>query len=280
VSSVSWRVEHDTAYVTLRGAKRNALSRSVYHELGDCLEEIALRPDIRFVVLAGADGVFSSGGDLTELQNGLPQDYLDDYLRRMHRSVVAIGMMDQIVISVIEGAAIGAGAALAMSADIVLAEATAQMRLSFVHIGYVPDAGVTWLLPRNAGFAVARDMLLTGRSISMQEARQSGLISRIAEPGCLSALLESVLEELRLAPPRSLALTKHLINTPEREAMTSALRAEGATQPVAAAAQDTNHLVAAVLDGMRRSGQEDNEPRTSSRHDAPEDRESTCTTDQ
>jgi enoyl-CoA hydratase/carnithine racemase len=280
VSSVSWHVEGDTAYVTLRGAKRNALSRSAYHELGDCLEKIAIRPDIRFVVLAGAGGIFSSGGDLTELRDGLPNDYLDDYLRRMRRSIIAIGTMDQVVISVIEGVAIGAGAALAMSADIVLAEATAQMRLSFVHIGYVPDAGATWLLPRNAGFAVARDMLLTGRWISTQEARQSGLISRVAEPGGLPALLSSVLDELRLAPPQSLVLTKRLINAPEREAMTSAIRAEGAAQPVVAASHDTSHLVAAVLDGMRRSSRAHRRPPTDSRRDTPGNRESTCTTDQ
>ena len=278
MSSVSWRAKDDTAYVTLQGAKRNALSRAAYHQLGDCLEEIALRPDIRFVVLAGSDGIFSSGGDLNELRDGLPADYLEDYLLRMRRSIIAISEMDKIVISLIEGAAIGAGAALAMSADIVLAEPAARIRLSFVHIGYVPDAGATWMLPRNAGFAVARDVLLTGRTISVQEARQSGLVSRVAEPGGLPALLDTVLDELRIAPPQSLILTKRLINEPERGALAAAIAAEGATQPVAAASNETSHLVAAVLDGMRRVGRAD-EPSASSPHDPQENRETTCTTD-
>src|SRR5699024_10140180 len=125
---------------------------------------------LRFIVLAGDGGIFSSGGDLSELESELPADYVDDYWSRMRGTIVALSEIDQIVISKIEGAAIGAGAALALAADIVIAEATAKIRFPFVHLGFVPDAGSTWIVPRNAGFAIARDLLLTGRWVDMSEA--------------------------------------------------------------------------------------------------------------
>lgn len=247
-TTVTLAIEGDTAFVTLSGPRsRNAVSRSFHHELGRCLGEIRGREDVRFVVLSGAGGVFSSGGDLRELSDGLPADYVDDYWERMRATIVALGEMEQVVVSVIEGAAVGAGASLALAADIVLAEATARLQLSFVHIGYVPDAGATWLLPRSAGYAVARDLLLTGRPMGVPEALRCGLVSRVFEPGDADSTLSALLEELRRAPRSALALTKSLINGQERDAMVEAIRAEGAMQPVAASLSDTASLIAGVL---------------------------------
>lgn len=238
-------IEGDTAYVTLCGPQsRNAVSRSSHHELGRSLGSLRERDDVRFVVLSGAGGDFSSGGDLDELSSGLPEDYVDDYWERMRTTIVAIGEMDQVVVSVVEGVAVGAGAALALAADIVVADSAARLRLSFVHIGFVPDAGSTWLLPRNAGYAVARDLLLTGRWITMPEALRCGLVSRVYDAGDLGAGVTSLLAELRRAPRASLALTKGLINDPERDEMVAAIRSEGAAQPVAESMSDTTNLIA------------------------------------
>lgn len=256
-ATVECEIVDDTAWVVINGAhNRNALSRSVHHRIGECLDLIKNRDDVRFVVLAGSGGIFSSGGDLDELSAGLPEDYVSDYWERMRKTVVAFGEMDQIVISLIEGAAIGAGASLALAADIVLAESTAKMRLSFVHLGFVPDAGATWLFRRNAGLAVARDILLTGRWISMHEARQAGLVSRVVEPGELMDALHQLLQELRQAPRASLARTKALINGPERESMVAAIRAEGETQPILAATEDTAHLIAKVRERAKQHSPE------------------------
>lgn len=251
-SSVDTAVVEDTAFVTISGpANKNALSRSVHHLLGEQLDLLQDRADIRFVVVRGANGLFSSGGDLDELGSGLPDNYVEDYWRRMEKTVLKIGQLDQIVIAAIEGAAIGAGAALALAADIVVAESVARMRFSFVHLGLVPDAGCTWLLPQNAGFAVARDILLTGRWVTMDEANRLGLVSRVVEPGCIDAEVAGLLAELRKAPRETLALTKNLINGPSRDAMTAAVRAEGATQDIAAATVDSIELVSQIHERIK-----------------------------
>ena len=115
-------VEGNVATITIdRPQARNALAFAVHHRLGDEIARIAENPEIRFIVLRGAGGFFSSGGDLKDLANGFGPDYLADYWQRMNASIIRLRSVRQIVLAVVEGAALGAGAALAMAADIVIA---------------------------------------------------------------------------------------------------------------------------------------------------------------
>jgi len=228
----------------------NSFARAMHHALAARLAHVRTLSHIRFVVLRGADGIFSSGGDLDELAAGLPADYVADYRARMDGTLRAMIETKQIVISVIEGAAIGAAAALAMSADLVLCARNATIRLSFVHIGYAPDAGATFLLPELAG-AVGRDILLTGRLLPAAEAQAHGLVSRVCDDDDVDEALDALLEELRLAPAYALGLTKRLMRGRAAEDYLAAVYREGETQPLAAA-EATPDLIEAVLERARR----------------------------
>lgn len=244
--NVAFFVEGDVAFLTLSGPRKNALSREMHHALAERLETVSQHPEIRFVVLRGAGGIFSSGGDVTQLADGLPDDYVEDYQRRMEGTIGAIRSLDQIVIAGIEGAAIGAAAALALSADLIVAEDDAKVRLSFVQLGFVPDAGATYTLPQALGHARAFDLLMTGRWISVAEARSAGLISRSCPPGSLAPTIEGILKELRLAPAHALSMTKHLINDRDHSDFMSAVLDEGKSQPDAAK-HTSPEVIAAVL---------------------------------
>lgn len=249
------------AYLTLTGPRKNALARDMHHSLAAQLERLKDRADIEFVVLRGAGGVFSSGGDVTQLADGLPETYVDDYMRRMEGTIGAMRQMDQIVIAAIEGAAVGAAAALALSADIVIAEEDAKIRLSFVRLGFVPDAGATYLLPRAVGGARASDLLMTGRWISVVEACSAGLISRSCARGSITDAVEGVLDELRQSPPHALAMTKHLINRRDHSDFMAAVREEGESQPLAASMTSPD-VADAVLHGAIRASEPTELPAT------------------
>ncbi|WP_051025405.1 enoyl-CoA hydratase/isomerase family protein [Nocardia aobensis] len=244
----------DTAYISInRPSRRNALARQVHHDFGTAVESVAQQHAIRFVVVRGTDGVFSSGGDLQELGNGIPEDYITDYWHRMRRSVLALRALDQVVVAAIEGVAVGAGAALALAADIVIADEDARLRFSFTHIGFVPDAGATLSLSRSAGLAFTRDALLTGRWITAREARDAGLIARIAPRGGLDDGVKQALTELRQAPALSLAMTKQLIDAsaiPDFEATT---RTEGVYQRAISATSEHRRHFAERLDELTRA---------------------------
>jgi 2-(1,2-epoxy-1,2-dihydrophenyl)acetyl-CoA isomerase len=224
-------VTGDTAYVTLnRPDRRNALRRSVHHELGAVLSEVRGHSGVRFVVLSGNGGAFSSGGDLEELRAGLPDDYISDYGQRMRASVTALRQLDQVVVARVEGAAVGAGAALALAADVVVLDAEARLRFSFGHVGFVPDNGATLSLVRAVGLPVARDLLLTGRWIAAEEAAARGLVARVAPAGESQATVAELLGELRSSPARSAAMTKDLLESLGNPAFESGVRAEGVAQ--------------------------------------------------
>lgn len=221
----------DTAYVELdRPERKNALARRVHHDLGAVLADLRGRTDIRFVILRGAGGNFSSGGDLDELLAGLPDEYLADYRERMRASVLALRGLEQVVVGTVEGAAIGAGAALALACDVLVVDADAQIRFTFGHVGFVPDAGTTLSLARSVGIPLTRDLLLTGRPLSAREAQAHGLVARVAEPGTAATVTEAVLDELRSTPAVTAAMTKDLIEVLANADFAAGVRTEGVYQ--------------------------------------------------
>lgn len=150
----------------------------------------------------------------------------------MGKTVLYLRNIDQIVICAVQGVALGAGAALALAGDVVLAEEDARFRFQFVHLGLMPDAGTSWLLPTAVGLPVARDLLLTGRWISAVEAHQRGLIARIVPVGSVETSITSLLDELRIAPKETLSLAKNLLR---RDDFSATVRMEGVYQQAAAA---------------------------------------------
>jgi enoyl-CoA hydratase/carnithine racemase len=251
---VTNRIDGDTATVTIANPRtRNAVSRAVHHEMTHVLRGVADDPAVRFVVLRGSDGIFSSGGDLTELAEGLSEDYVADYWTRMTGTVLALRSMSQIVVSVIEGAAVGAGAALALAADIVVAEPTARFKFSFVHLGLMPDAGASWILPRLVGPVVARDLLLTGRWLSAEEAYRRGLVARLCGEEGIDAAVESLFAELRYAPAETLAQAKNMLEAHAQADFASAVRAEGQQQKAAAATGHYLEILPRIINRSKRA---------------------------
>ncbi|GAA5050792.1 enoyl-CoA hydratase/carnithine racemase [Thermocatellispora tengchongensis] len=241
----------DVAHVVLdRPEARNAVSRAVHHALAAVLQDLRSREDVRFIVIKGAGRTFSSGGDLAELKEGLPENYVADYWRRMTGTVLAMRAADQIVIAAVQGAAVGAGAALALAADLVVAERDARFRFTFAHLGLMPDAGTSLVLPRLLGPAVARDLLLSGRWIGAAEAHERGMIARLAEPGGIDACVDGLLAELRQSPGATLALVKNLLESTSMAELPSVVRAEGVQQQAAAASGEYRRFLRRVYDGI------------------------------
>ena len=245
------RTEGDTIHVTLDHPEtRNAVSRTMYHELAFVLSQISGRQDLRFVVLSGAGGVFSSGGDLRELSDGLPDDYVTDYWQRMSGTILALRALPQIVIAGVRGAAVGAGAAVALASDMVVLESDARMRFTFTRIGFLPDAGTTVMLPRLLGPAIARDLLFTGRWIGAEEACRRGMVARVCDPGALEDSVAGLIAELRYSPAGALGMVKNLVDASALGDLTSGVRAEGVQQYAAAASGEYREYLARVLARM------------------------------
>lgn len=158
-------------------SRKNAMSP----ELGDALQarvvELVGRADLRAVVLKGAAGTFSAGGDLSMLDK-LRASSFEDARRHMlafYGKYLSVLDLPVPVVAAVEGAAIGAGLCVALACDLVIVAEDAKLALNFVSLGLHPGMGATYLVPRRAGAQRAVELLLSGRRFDGKEAVSLGL---------------------------------------------------------------------------------------------------------
>lgn len=194
---------HGTVVVTLnRPERRNALTRQMVRDLRNIFTEINTDETARAVVLTGAGSAFCAGLDIKARAEEQPAPELQGF-GKLESDVYAhhffwndFGMqlikLRVPVIAAINGAAAGMGVTLCLCSDIRIAAENAVFHNAFAKLGMGPtEGGVTWLLPRLVGMSRAADILLTGRSVSADEAERIGLVAAtVSSEHLLSAALE------------------------------------------------------------------------------------------
>ena len=159
----------------------NAFTNSMTDELLDALEYAAKNPDLKVIILAGAGRAFSAGGDIKTLAAGLDALNGRDYVEKIGSIVKLITTIEKPVIAEVNGFAVGSGCNVAIAADLVIASDKARFGQGFLPIGFVPDGGGTYLLPRLIGFRKAKELILTGRMLDAAEAEKIGLINKVVK---------------------------------------------------------------------------------------------------
>lgn len=199
------------AVVTLnRPDKLNAIDIPLRLALADGIEAADRDPGIRAIVLTGAGKAFCSGGDIASMERMAPQEALER-AQLAQRVIRAIWSTDKPVVAAVEGAAFGAGTALAAACDRVVAAEDARFATTFTKVGLAGDMGAYVSLPTRVGVARARQMLMLPRTIHAQEALDIGLIDALVENG--TALTVAIEDATRLAsgPADALAVIKSLL---------------------------------------------------------------------
>ena len=200
-----------TAILTLDyPERRNALAMPMRQRLVDALEAIEADRDLRAVVITGAGGTFSAGGDIsgmnvTDLAAGRER------FRLTHRLVRLLIKGSKPVIAAIEGWCVGAGLSIAMCCDTVVAADDARFAAGFGKIGLVADLGLLHTLPARIGQGRARQVFLYGEQIDAARAEAIGMIDHVVAPG---TTLQAALERAKLfhaAAPLPVAMTKQYL---------------------------------------------------------------------
>ncbi|MEV6559426.1 enoyl-CoA hydratase-related protein [Nocardia sp. NPDC051756] len=215
-----------------RPQRRNALTDELLLALGRELTAIAADPDVRVVILAGADGVFSAGGDFDQIATlGVTSEsQVAEGLSQIMRASTLLWALPQPSIAVVDGAAVGAGMSLALACDVRIASPSAMLLPSFIRMGLVPDCGATWLLPRLIGTGAALRMLLEGRPVDAAAAQQLGLVSQVHE-NPLDQALE--LAAVFARHPLAAAATKRLLREAADGGLAAAIDHEAVAQAAA-----------------------------------------------
>jgi enoyl-CoA hydratase/carnithine racemase len=230
-------VAERVATLTLdRPAQKNPLTFELYAALRDWFQAVAGDPEIRAIVLTGAEGNFCSGGDVNEIIGPLIGRSMPELLAftRMTGAVVS-GMRScpQPIVAAVDGICVGAGAALAMASDIRLATPAAKTAFLFARVGLAGcDMGACAILPRIIGHGRASELLLTGRSMDAQEAERCGFYSRLLEPDQLLAEAKSLAARLAAGPNFAHAMTKSMLGQEWAMGVDEAIEAEAQAQAI------------------------------------------------
>jgi 2-oxoglutaroyl-CoA hydrolase len=203
-----FRIERDgdVARITLDvPGKFNRVSMLARDQLRGLFEQLDRDDAVRFVVLTGAGGAFSAGGDIAGFLQASPWT-----ASRLADNVAAAERCSKPVIAALQGYVFGVGFELALACDFRLATADTQLGLPEATIGMIPGSGGTQRLARLVGLGRAKDIILRGRRVAADEALALGLITEIVED--LDAAVAALCDELRRLSPLALAMGKRVLN--------------------------------------------------------------------
>jgi 2-(1,2-epoxy-1,2-dihydrophenyl)acetyl-CoA isomerase len=239
------------AVVTLnRPDKLNAIDIPLRLALAEAIEAADRDASVRAVVLTGAGKAFCSGGDISTMERMEPQDALER-AQLAQRVIRAIWSTDKPVIAAVEGAAYGAGTALAVACDRVVAARNARFATTFTAVGLAGDMGAYVSLPIRVGVARARQMLMLPKPIPAEDALAIGLVDALAEPG--AALQDALEDATRLAagPAEALGVIKSLLAVAPGYSPFNVLDREAAHQAALFGSDDFAEGIAAFREKRR-----------------------------
>ncbi len=230
-----YEVSEGVATLTFnRPAVMNALTFEVYAQLRDLFEDLRNDEAVRAIVLTGAGDNFCSGGDVHEIIGELLKRDMKGHLEftRMTGAVVQnMRLLDKPIIAALNGMTAGAGAVIALAADLRIASEKARFAFLFTKVGLTgADMGAGYLLPRVVGLGRASELLILGDTIDAAMAERYGLVNRVVPHEDLLPTANALAKRLALGPTVAISMTKHMINHELSMDLVSAIEAEAQAQ--------------------------------------------------
>ena len=237
------------AKITLnRPEKYNSFVREMALELQNILDECGQDETIRSILITGAGKAFCAGQDLKEAID--PESLEIEEIVRQHFNPIIrkIRGIEKPVIAAVNGVAAGAGANIALSCDIVLAAKSANFIQAFSKIGLIPDSGGTYFLPRLIGLPKATAIMMTGETISAEQAESMGMIYSVYEDTEFEDSALKLAQTIAAMPTKGLGYTKKLLSQSFNNSLEDQLSLEAKTQAQSAATEDYQEGIQAFLD--------------------------------
>jgi 2-(1,2-epoxy-1,2-dihydrophenyl)acetyl-CoA isomerase len=236
------RVEHrgDRALVTLaEPERRNVLSAPLVRQLRRGLEELVREPELRTIVLTGADPGFSAGGDRRMMQTAI--EHLGDpagttdiwrWIRHQFGAIARlIARSDRTFVAALNGPAAGVGLAWALACDIAIASERAVIVPAFGKLGLLPEVGTSWAMTRHLGYQGAYAYYLRGEHIDAQAALRMGLVQEVVPHEQLLVAANRWCDRVSAMPPHAMEMTKPLLRATADADWEGALTLEEFAEP-------------------------------------------------
>ena len=235
--SFLYREDDAIATITLsRPEKRNALTFEIYAELRDTFRALNERPEVRAILITGADPAFCTGGDVNDIIGALFSRDAAGLLEFTRLTCDLIRSMRECttpIVAALNGVVAGAGAVIALASDFRVACDDARIAFLFTKVGLAgADMGAAYLLPRVVGAGRATELLMLGDFIDAAAAERAGLYHRVVPKDRLAAEARALAEKLRDGPAFALRMTKKMLDAEASLSLDQALEAEAQAQSI------------------------------------------------
>jgi enoyl-CoA hydratase/carnithine racemase len=197
-----------------RPEKKNALTDAMYDVLSDSLESAAASAAIHCVVIAGGPAAFTAGADLNDFLRAAHGEGLRPQAVRFLHCLANAGKP---LVAAVEGVAVGIGTTLLLHCDYAVAAENARFQTPFVHLGLVPEAASSLLMPRLMGPRRAFELLVMARPFDAADAKAAGLVNEVVPAGEAEAAALKAARHIATLPAEAVALSRRLIRGPTAE---------------------------------------------------------------
>ena len=191
-----------------RPEKKNALTQPMYEVMTAALREAAASKAIRAVVLAGAPGAFCAGADIGEFlesaKSGGLRPKTVEFLHTLARN-------DKPLVAAVGGLAVGIGTTMLLHCDYVVAATNATFATPFSRLGLIPEAASSLLAPRRMGHARAFSMLVMGRPLTAQAAKEAGIVNEVVDAAAVDDVALKAAQDIAALPPGAIAVSRSLL---------------------------------------------------------------------
>jgi enoyl-CoA hydratase/carnithine racemase len=191
-----------------RPEKKNALTQPMYEAMTAALYEATASRAIRAVVLAGAPGAFCAGADIGEFlesaQTGGLRPKTVEFLHTLARN-------GKPLVAAVGGLAVGIGTTMLLHCDYVVAAANASLATPFSRLGLIPEAASSLLAPLRMGHARAFSLLVMGRPLTAQAAKEAGIVNEVVDPAAVDDVALKAAQDIAALPPGAVAVSRSLL---------------------------------------------------------------------
>jgi enoyl-CoA hydratase/carnithine racemase len=191
-----------------RPDKKNALTQPMYAAITGALREAQASAAIRAMILTGSEGVFSAGADIGEFlesaQSGGLRPHTLEFLK-------ALAHNEKPLVAAVGGLAVGIGVTMLFHCDYVVAAANATFTTPFLKLALIPEAASSLLAPMRMGYARAFSMLVMGRPLSAEQAKEAGIVNEVVDAGQVDAAALKAAQEIAALPAGAVAVSRRLM---------------------------------------------------------------------
>lgn len=212
---VTYSIAGGVAHLELnRPSASNAVDLPTAHALERAIEQASADTAIRAVLVTGAGKRFCAGGDVASFVAADDRAaHLEELATALDAALQKLAALDVPTVAAVQGAVAGAGLAVMLSCDLIVAAASTRFVTAYAGIGLTPDCGLSYLLPRAVGHQRALELFLSGRVLTASEALERGLVTEVQDDSQARGRGEELARSLALGPTFALAQAKRLVRT-------------------------------------------------------------------